>query len=251
MRFQGKSVLVTGAAGGIGRASAVAFAEEGARLVIVDLKAEMLEQTAQLCRERGAEVRALVLDVAEDSAPDVLVRAATEAHGRLDVAFNNAGIVGDNVDVADYPDATWDRVMNVNVRAVFRAMKAQIRQMRRQGGGGAIVNTASVASSHAMKLGSGYVAAKHALMGLTRAAALDVVGDGIRINAVCPGIIDTPLMEHGKKVPGLIEGLQAAVPMGRLGKAEEVARLVLFLASGEASYMVGQGLLVDGGVTVV
>lgn len=251
MRFKDKSVLVTGAAGGIGRASAVAFAAEGARLVIADLKAEMLEETAGLCRAQGASVQALVLDVADEATPDALVQAAIQHHGRLDVAFNNAGIVGDNVDVADYPDATWDRVMNVNVRAVFRAMKAQIRAMRQQGGGGAIVNTASVASSHAMKLGSGYVAAKHALLGLTRAAALDVVGDGIRINAVCPGIIDTPLMEHGKKVPGLIEGLQAAVPMGRLGKAEEVARLVLFLASPEASYMMGQGVLVDGGVTVV
>jgi NAD(P)-dependent dehydrogenase (short-subunit alcohol dehydrogenase family) len=251
MRFQGKSVVVTGAAGGIGRASAVAFASEGARLVIVDLKAQMLEETASLCREKGAVVQALVLDVAEESAPEQLVRTALDAYGRLDVAFNNAGIVGDNVDVADYPDATWDRVMNVNVRAVFRAMKAQIRQMREQGGGGAIVNTASVASSHAMRLGSGYVAAKHALLGLTRAAALDVVNDRIRVNAVCPGIIDTPLMEHGKQVPGLIEGLAAAVPLGRLGQAEEVARLALFLASGEASYMIGQGVLVDGGVTVV
>ena len=251
MRFKDKSILVTGAAGGIGRASAVAFAAEGAHLVIADLKAQMLEETAALCRAQGAAVQALVLDVAEEAAPDTLVQAALQHHGRLDVAFNNAGIVGDNVDVADYPDATWDRVMNVNVRAVFRAMKAQIRAMRQQGGGGAIVNTGSVASSHAMRLGSGYVAAKHALLGLTRAAALDVVSDGIRINAVCPGIIDTPLMEHGKKVPGLIEGLQAAVPMGRLGKAGEVARLVLFLASPEASYMMGQGVLVDGGVTVV
>jgi NAD(P)-dependent dehydrogenase (short-subunit alcohol dehydrogenase family) len=251
MRFQDKSILVTGAAGGIGRASAVAFAAEGAKLVIADLKAEMLEQTAQMCRAHGAPVHTLVLDVADDAAPQTLVGVAVTQYGRLDVAFNNAGIVGDNVDVADYPDETWDRVMNVNVRAVFRAMKAEIRQMRKQGGGGAIVNTASVASSHAMKLGSGYVAAKHALMGLTRAAALDVVGDGIRVNAVCPGIIDTPLMEHGKKVPGLIEGLAAAVPMARLGRAEEVARLVLFLASEEASYMVGQGVRVDGGVTVV
>jgi NAD(P)-dependent dehydrogenase (short-subunit alcohol dehydrogenase family) len=250
MRFKGKSVLVTGAAGGIGRASAVAFAAEGASLVIADLKLEALEQTAQLCRARGAMVQALGCDVADDAAPQLLVRTALEHHGRLDVAFNNAGIVGDNVDVADYPDATWDRVMDVNVRAVFRAMKAQVHAMRQQGGG-AIVNTASVASTHAMRLGSGYVAAKHALLGLTRAAALDVIADGIRVNAVCPGIIDTPLMEHGRKVPGLIDALQAAVPMGRMGRAEEVARLVLFLASEEASYMVGQGVLVDGGVTVM
>ncbi len=250
MRFQGKSVLVTGAGGGIGRAAAIAFAREGARLVITDLK-ESLHDTAAQCRAQGAPVEALVLDVAADAAPAQLVDAALRSYGRLDVAFNNAGITGDNVDIADYRDETWDRVMDVNVRAVFRGMKAQIRAMRAQGGGGAIVNTASVASTHALKLCSGYIAAKHALLGLTRAAAIDVVGDGIRVNAICPGIIDTPLLENGRQIPGLIEALQASVPMKRLGNAEEVARLALFLASEEASYMVGQGVLVDGGVTVV
>ncbi len=122
--------------------------------------------------------------------------------------------------------------------------------MRKQGGG-AIVNTASVASHTALKLCSGYIAAKHALMGLTKAAALDAIADGVRINAVCPGIIDTPLLEHGKQIQGLIETLTASVPKGRLGQPEEVARLVLFLASDEASYMVGQGVLIDGGVTLV
>jgi NAD(P)-dependent dehydrogenase (short-subunit alcohol dehydrogenase family) len=248
MRFKDKSVLVTGAAGGIGRASAVAFAAEGADLVIADLK-PTLEETAALCRAYGVRVHTLTLDVAGDDAPDALVRAALDSYGRLDVAFNNAGIVGENVDIAAYSDPAWDQVMNVNVRAVFRSMKAQIRAMRQQGGG-AIVNTASVASTHALKFCSGYIAAKHALLGLTRAAALDVVGDGIRVNAVCPGIIDTPLLEHGKQIPGLVEAMSASVPMGRLGQAEEVARVVLFLASSEASYLVGQGIIVDGGVTV-
>jgi NAD(P)-dependent dehydrogenase (short-subunit alcohol dehydrogenase family) len=249
MRFSGKSILVTGAAGGIGRASAVAFAAEGANLVIVDVK-DSLRETVELCRAQGAQVQALTLDVSTDYAPDAMVRAALDSFGRLDVALNNAAIVGDNVDVADYPDAVWDEVMTVNVRAVFRAMKAQIRAMRQQAGG-AIVNTGSVASTHALKLCSGYIAAKHALLGLTKAAALDVVGDGIRVNAVCPGIIDTPLMDHGRTIPGFIEMLTASVPLGRLGRAEEVARLVLFLASDEASYLVGQGVLVDGGVTVL
>lgn len=249
MRFRDKAVIVTGAAGGIGRASAVAFAAEGARLVIADTR-DTLAGTAELCRAQGAAVQVLTLDVSADHAPDLLVQTALDAYGRLDVAFNNAGIVGVNVDIADYPDEAWDQVMNVNVRAIFRGMKAQVRAMR-PSRCGAIVNTASVASTHAMKLGSGYVAAKHALLGLTRAAALDVAGDGIRVNAVCPGIIDTPLLEHGRKVPGLIDALQSAVPMARLGQAAEVARLVLFLASDEASYMIGQGVLVDGGVTVV
>ena len=249
MRFEGKSVLVTGAAGGIGRASAVAFAAEGASLVLVDLK-DTLRETEQMCHAKGARVQALTLDIAQDYAPDTMVRAALDTFGRLDVAFNNAGIVGASADVADYPDAVWDQVMDVNVRAVFRAMKAQIRAMRQQGGG-AIVNTGSVASTHALRMSSAYIAAKHALLGLTRAAALDVVSDRIRINAVCPGIIDTPLMEHGRTVPGFIDALKASVPLGRLGEAEEVARLVLFLASDEASYLVGQGVLVDGGVTVL
>lgn len=249
MRFTNKSVLVTGAAGGIGRAGAIAFAAEGARLVVIDLKDD-IHATAEECRARGAVVQVLQLDVSADDAPARMMQAALDAYGRLDVAFNNAGIAGVNVDVTEYPDEVWDRVMDVNVRAVFRAMKSQIAQMRKQGGG-AIVNTASVASHTALKLSSGYIAAKHALLGLTKAAALDSIADNVRINAVCPGIIDTPLLEHGKQIPGLIEALTASVPRGRLGQPEEVARLVLFLASEEASYMVGQGVLVDGGVTVV
>jgi NAD(P)-dependent dehydrogenase (short-subunit alcohol dehydrogenase family) len=243
-------VLVTGAGGGIGRASAVAFAAEGARVVLVDLKDEV-EETADLCRRAGGQAHALKLDVAGDDAPERMVRAAVETFGRLDVAFNNAGIVGASVDVADYPDEVWDRVMNVNLRAVFRGMKVQIHAMRAQGGGGAIVNTASVASVVAMKMSSAYIAAKHALLGLTRAAALDVVADGIRVNAVCPGIVDTPLLEYGKQIPGLIDSLRQSVPQGRIGKPEEIARAVLFLASDDASYMIGQGIRVDGGVTVV
>ena len=207
MRFRGKSVIVTGAAGGIGRATAHAFANEGADLVIADIK-DTLQETASQCLGMGARVTALNLDVTGEEAPETLVRSALAAYGRLDVAFNNAGITGVNVDVAEYPDAIWDQVMSVNLRAVFRAMKAQIRVMREHRAG-CIVNTASVASMVAMRHSSGYIAAKHALLGLTRAAALDVVGDGIRINAVCPGIIDTPLLDNGRSIPGLIDSIVA------------------------------------------
>jgi NAD(P)-dependent dehydrogenase (short-subunit alcohol dehydrogenase family) len=249
MRFREKSVLVTGAAGGIGGAAAVAFAAEGARLVLVDVK-DALDATAGMCREAGAQVRTLLLDVTADDAPERMTALAREAYGRLDVAFNNVGITGVNVDVADYPDETWDRVMAVNVRSIFRAMKAEIRAMRAQGEGGAIVNTASVASLVAMKHSSAYIAAKHALLGLTKAAALDVIADGIRVNAVCPGIIDTPLLDAGRQVPGLLESITATVPNGRMGLPQEVARCVLFLASEESSYLVGHGMVVDGGVTL-
>jgi NAD(P)-dependent dehydrogenase (short-subunit alcohol dehydrogenase family) len=249
MRFRNQSIIVTGAAGGIGRATAIAFAAEGASLVLADVKPE-LQQTAALCRAAGVRVEPLQVDLAADGVPEQLVQAALEHHGRLDIAFNNAGITGVNVDVAEYPDEIWDRVMAVNLRAVFRSMKAQIIAMRRQGGG-AIVNTASVASLCAMKHSSAYIAAKHAVLGLTRAAAVDVIGDGIRINAVCPGIIDTPLLDQGRQVPGMLEGITATVPMGRMGSAEEVARCVLFLASPDASYMFGHAMVVDGGVTIV
>ncbi len=219
-------------------------------MIVVDVKRDV-HDTAASCRERGTQATALQLDVTDADAPQRMCRPLSMRMGRLDVAFNNVGIAGVNVDVADFPDEIWDQVMNVNLRSIFRAMKQQIRVMRTQGGGGAIVNTASVASVVALKLSSGYIASKHALMGLTKAAALDAIADGIRINAVCPGIIDTPLLEHGKQIPGLIEALQASVPRGRLGTAEEIARCVLFLASDDASYMVGHGMLVDGGVTIV
>lgn len=248
-RFDNKAVLITGAAGGIGRASALAFGAEGARLIVVDHNAPACLVTAEMLREAGVDVEILTEDVTAVGAAGRMVAAAVQRYGRLDIAFNNCGITGPNVDICDYGDDDWSRVMEVNVNSAFRAMKAQIAQMRIQGGG-VIVNTASVASQVAMPWSSGYVAAKHALLGLTRAAALDAIADGIRINAVCPGAIDTPMLEAGKSVPGLLEGIIAGQPIGRLGYPEEVARCVLFLASEDASLMVGHGMMVDGGTTI-
>lgn len=249
-RFENKTVLVTGAAGGIGRASALGFAEEGANLVLVDIKEEESRETQSLVKAAGADSELLLLDVTAGDAPAKMVAAAVERFGGLDIAHNNCGITGPNVDIAEYPDDGWQQVMDINLNSVFRAMKEEIRAMRQQGKGGAIVNTASVASYLGLKLSVGYVTSKHALLGLTRAAALDVIADGIRINAVCPGIIDTPLLGDTKNNPEMMDFIASVQPIGRMGTPEEVARCVLFMASDEASLMVGHGMLVDGGVTI-
>jgi len=249
-RFSNKSVLITGAAGGIGRAAAIAFAEEGANLVLVEIKEAECQETRELLSGFGGACEILIADVTDKDSERKMVALAVDKFGQLDVAFNNSGITGPNVDITEYSEADWDRVMNVNLRSIFRAMQEEIKVMRKQGGG-AIVNTASVASTVGWKLSSGYSTSKHALMGLTKAAALDAIGDGIRINAVCPGIIDTPLLDNGKDIPGFMDMIIAGQPIGRLGKPEEVARCVLFLASDEASMMVGHGMMVDGGVTVI
>ncbi len=249
-RFEGKSILITGAASGIGKATARAFATEGGKLVLVDRNESLLAETVAQLVSSGAVVSSLALDVTSKDAPEKMVEFAMSNYGGLDIAHNNSGITGPNVDIADYPDEGWQGVLDINLTAVFRSMKTQIRVMRENKTKGAIINTGSVASYIGLKLSAGYIASKHALLGLTRAAALDAIGDGIRINAVCPGIIDTPLLDSGRDVPGFLEFISSVQPIGRMGTAEEVAKSVLFLASEESSMMVGHGMLIDGGVTI-
>ena len=250
-RFSGKAALITGAAGGIGRATALAFAEEGANLMLVDLNQEGCEETAQMAEDLGVEVEMYCVDATLPEVPATMVSKTVERFGQLDIAFNNLGITGPNVDVTDYSDEDWDRVMNVNLRSIFRAMKEEIKAMRLTNNGGAIVNTASVASLVAIPMSVGYIASKHALLGLTKAASLDAIKDDIRINAVCPAVIDTPLIKQAKSIPGFLEGMVASHPIGRIGQPEEVAKAVLFLSSDESSFMMGQGMVVDGGVTIL
>ena len=245
-QFEGKAALVTGAGSGIGRASALAFAREGAKVVVADIAVEGGEETVRLIQAAGGEAYFVKADVAQASQVEVLVDKAVTAYGRLDYAHNNAGVLGSRASTADCTEEQWDRIIAVNLKGIWLCMRSEIPRMLTQGGG-AIVNTASAAGLFGIRGYPAYAASKHGVAGLTKVAALDYVRAGIRVNAVCPGFIETPL------VAGLAaEGSQrdAPVPIGRLGKPEEVAAAVLWLCSDAASYVTGHMMVVDGAMTV-
>ena len=245
-RFEGRSVLVTGAASGIGRAAAEAFAREGACLTLVD---QHMEQLQPLVAVLGEHVLAVEADVADGPACDAAVAAAVARWGRLDVAFNNAGIGSPPApSFGDQAADIFERIMAVNVRGVFNCIQAEARAMLATRSG-AIVNTASVAATIAAPGMAAYVASKHGVAGLTKAAAIDLIASGIRVNAVCPGLTDTPQL--GKLDAATAQAMAAGVPIGRMAHADEIARAVLFLASDESSYCVGTLLMVDGGVSLI
>jgi NAD(P)-dependent dehydrogenase (short-subunit alcohol dehydrogenase family) len=248
--YTGKVAFVTGAANGIGRAAALAFARAGASVVVADILEQNNQETARMIEEIGGRTLAVRCDVtgAEDvrSALDRTV----ETFGRLDFAFNNAGIEQRLAAAAELEEAEWERIVNTNLRGVFLCMKYEIAFMLSQGGG-AIVNTASGAGIKGFKDQAAYVAAKHGVVGLTKAAALDYASQNIRINAVCPGIINTPMMD--RFTGGTPEGQERVIaqePIGRMGKPEEIADAVLWLCSDAAAFVVGHALVVDGGQTV-
>lgn len=248
LQFENRVVLITGGANGIGRATAQAFAREGARVVVSDLADGAGEETVSSIRKAGGEARYVRTDVRDAAQVAALVTGTVQAYGRLDVAFNNAGIEGSQAPIADLSEESWERVLRVNLTAVFLCMKHQLAQMTKQGEG-AIVNNASILGQVGFANASAYVAAKHGLLGLTRCAALEYSTRGIRVNAVCPGFIVTPMLERAGLLQDdatrkTIESLHA---MKRMGKPEEVAEAVLFLASAKASFIAGHPLLVDGG----
>ncbi|RZI40674.1 SDR family oxidoreductase [Herbaspirillum sp. HC18] len=250
-QFKGKAVLVTGAAGGIGRAAALAFAREGARVAVADVDVNGGEETVALIAQAGGEAFFIKADISQSAQVEAMIGGVVERYGRLDCAFNNAGIEIEHLPLAESDESTFDRIMSVNVKGVWLCMKHEIRQMLKQGGG-AIVNTASVAGLVGAPLQPIYAASKHAVVGLTKTAAAEYGRAGIRINAVCPGIIRTPMLERAlEREPRREKGIVKVHPIGRLGEAEEIANAALWLCSDSASFVTGHQLAVDGGLTAI
>lgn len=249
--LEGKSALITGAASGIGRAAALAFAREGAWIAAADRNLDAAKATVAAIEAKGGQAVAIACDVTDDAQVAAMVAAAVEAFGSVDCAFNNAGVApfqlnSGGVLAGDLEEAAWFGLIDVNLHGVWRCLRHEVAQMRRQGGG-AIVNTASILGLVGSGGSAAYVASKHAVVGLTKAAAIDHAPENIRINAVCPGYIETPMTEDTMRRRG--EQVMARVPMGRMGKAEEIAEAVVWMCSDRAGFVTGSCWQVDGGYT--
>jgi NAD(P)-dependent dehydrogenase (short-subunit alcohol dehydrogenase family) len=248
--LDGRVALITGAASGIGRASARLFAEAGARVVAADIDRQGAEETAALVAQAGGEGLAVEVDVADASSVRAMVARTVERFGRLDIAHNNAGIMGAGADIVDMDDDVWQRGIDVMLTGVFLCMKHEIPHMLEQGRG-AVVNTSSGAGLIGFPGQANYVAAKHGVIGLTRAAALEYVTRGVRVNAICPGTARSRMVDEWMQGSAEAEAEVAALhPIGRIAEPEEIARAAVWLASDAASFVVGVALPVDGGYTV-
>jgi NAD(P)-dependent dehydrogenase (short-subunit alcohol dehydrogenase family) len=243
-RFTNKIVFITGAASGIGRAAALAFAAEGARVAILDRSEEELEKVKSSVESAGGEVLTVVCDVSSPDQIEDAIKQVVHRFSRLDIAFNNAGVENKAAPVHEIDLAEWDRILNINLRGTFVCMQHELAQMVKQGGG-VIVNTSSGAGIRGVAGGAAYAASKHAILGLTRSAALDYARQNIRVNAVLPGNIETPMMD--RFTGGDIQKAIDLEPVGRLGKPEEIAEAVLWMASDLGGFVTGAATVIDGG----
>jgi NAD(P)-dependent dehydrogenase (short-subunit alcohol dehydrogenase family) len=248
IRLDGKVALVTGGGSGIGRATALAFAASGASVVVADIDEAGARGTLDRIERSGSKALLVHTDVSRETQCAAMVAAAVKAFSRLDIAFNNAGIMASyNEKLHESTEEDWDRLMAVNFKGVFLCMKHELRQMLAQGGG-VIVNTASAVGRVGTPYSVTYPAAKHGVVGMTRCAALQYARSGIRINAVCPGLVETPITARMRDLePGFDDRRANLIPMGRISSPEEIAQAVVWLASDQASYVTATSMLVDGG----
>ena len=248
--FEGKVALVTGGSYGIGRAAAIAFARRGAKVVIADIDVKNGEETIRRIKEEGGEAIFVKTDVSQAKEVEALIKKTVETYGRLDCAFNNAGIHGEFISTVDFSEEDWNQIIDVNLKSVWLCMKYEIPQMLTQGGG-AIVNTSSAAGLVGAPSNPAYPASKHGVVGMTKSTALEYARAGIRVNCVCPGPIRTGMHESLVATsPDIVEAMGNKVPMGRIGEPEEVVGAVMWLCSEAASFVTGHALPVDGGIVV-
>jgi NAD(P)-dependent dehydrogenase (short-subunit alcohol dehydrogenase family) len=245
--LEGRVGLVTGGTSGIGRDTALLFAKAGVKVVVAGRREVEGNETVQLVRAAGGEGVFVKTDVSKAAEVDALIQKAVEKFGRLDIAFNNAGIEGVWVPITRQSEDDWDQTIAINLKGVWLCLKYEIRQMLKQGGGGAIVNMASIAGLAGSAGAGAYSASKHGVMGLTKTAALENARSGIRINAVCPGVIETSMAERLFGAPKVHQYVLGCHPIGRFGRPAEIAEAVLWMCSDRASFMTGQSLVLDGG----
>src|SRR6516165_1807090 len=246
-QFEGKVALVTGAASGIGRASGLAFAREGAKTVVADVFVEGGEETVRIIKQAGGDALFVRTDVSKAAEVETLIQKIVETYGRLDYAHNNAGIAGADAPTADCTEENWDHTIAINLKGVWLCMKYEIPQMLKQGGG-AIVNTASAAGLVGVEGLCAYNASKHGVVGLTKTAALEFAQKNIRVNCVCPGLINTPMVARMIDSGGMNEeDFVAGEPVGRMGKPDEIGEGVAWLLSDAASFVTGHSMSIDGG----